>query len=430
MGPDSELTHQNLQDMSWFAGGISALATNVEQLSVTRERLSQLGLFYQMGQAMTSTFDTSRLFQDTIDLALAVIDAQEATLMLLDPERQRLSRKVSRGGTVYPQAQYVALGQGVAGWVAQYGEPVLCNDALLDDRFDPKVDGFREQITRSLLSVPLQIKGKVIGVLEVFNKTSPFEFDEEDLSVLITLAAQVAIALDNARLYNSLRAERDRILEVQESTRRELARNLHDGPVQLLASIAMGLDYLGRVIQDRPEAVQDELADLHRLVRQATQDARMLLFELRPVILETQGLVPALRSYVERLGSSKRFVAHFDQGNFQARLNPSVAGAIFSIVQEAINNIEKHAHASNVWIRLRRDDGDLLVSVEDDGTGFDVESVVANYAQGSSFGLLNMRERAELIDGVLTMESSPGMRSGTLIQLRVAISRVEEPSYG
>jgi signal transduction histidine kinase len=426
-----DLSHQQLQDLSWFAGGISAIAINVEQLNVTRQRLSQLGLFYQMGQAMTSTFDTRRLFRDTIELALAVIDAQEAALMLFDEKQQLLRHEVSRGGTIFPQTQYVVLGQGVAGWVAQNGEPVLINDAAQDSRFDPSIDGFREQETKGLLCVPLQIKGKVIGVLEVFNKAPPFEFDEEDLSVLITLAAQVAIALDNARLYNSLRAERDRILEAQESTRRELARNLHDGPVQLLAAIAMELDYLERVIRDRPESIQEEMVALRKLVRQATQDARLLLFELRPVILETQGLVPALHSYVERLERNQRFALHFDPGNFRARLDSAVAGTIFSIIQEAVNNVEKHAEASNIWIRMEEQGGNLVVSIEDDGKGFNVESVVAGYDEGASLGLLNMKERAELIDGMLTMESGPTRgKPGTLVQLRMALPRQEEPQYG
>jgi signal transduction histidine kinase len=108
-----------------------------------------------------------------------------------------------------------------------------------------------------------------------------------------------------------------------------------------------------------------------------------------------------------------------------------VAGTIFSIVQEAVNNIEKHAEASNIWIRMQEQGGNLVVSVEDDGKGFDVESVVAGYDEGASLGLLNMRERAELIDGVLTMESGPARgKPGTLVQLRMALPRQEEPQYG
>jgi two-component system sensor histidine kinase UhpB len=148
----------------------------------------------------------------------------------------------------------------------------------------------------------------------------------------------------------------------------------------------------------------------------------MLLFELRPIILETQGLVPALHSYVDRLEENGRFVPHFDSDDLPADLAPSVAGTIFSIVQEAITNIEKHADAQNVWIRIKEEQDELVVVVEDDGKGFDVESVIANYDQGNSFGLLNMRERAALIDGVLILDSKPHrQKPGTMIELRVAL---------
>jgi signal transduction histidine kinase len=421
--PALELQPQQLQTLSALVSGISAVACNVEQINVTRQRLSQIRLFYQMGQAMTSTFDLDRLFQDTIDLAIAVIDAQQATLMLLDRERNQLLVQVALGRVGRAKSRTVKPGEGITGWVVQYGEPVVVNDVEADDRYDPDVDRVPDHPLRNLVAVPLQVRGQTIGLLRVCNKIPPFDFDQEDLSVLITLAAQVSIALENARLYNSLRAERDRIIEAQEKTRHELARNLHDGPVQLLATIAMEIDYLERVIQVRPREVPEQLDALRRLLRRATQDARMLLFELRPVILETQGLVPALESYVGRLRENSGFAPHFDAGNFADELRPTVAGTIFSIVQEAINNIEKHAEADHVWIRLHQEGTELIVSVEDDGRGFDLDAVVATYDQGTSFGLLNMRERAELIDGVLSVRSGPAHgKEGTLVQLRVDLA--------
>jgi signal transduction histidine kinase len=298
----------------------------------------------------------------------------------------------------------------------------LVNNVSEDERYSARVDGLVEHTVRNLICAPLQIKGNVIGVLEVLNKGTPTGFDEEDMSVLVTLAAQVSIALENARLYNSLRMERDRIIAAQESTRHELARNLHDGPVQLLATVMMEIDYLERLIEARPHEVAAQLAALRRLLRQATRDARLLLFELRPVILETQGLVPALESYVERLRESNAFVPHFECGDVQTDLSGPVAGTAFSIIQEAINNIEKHAHARNVWLRITEENNELVVSIEDDGTGFDVDAVIDNYDQGSSFGLLNMRERAQLIDGTLTFESGPSDgRAGTLVKLRMTL---------
>ena len=418
--PGSELRPQYTQTLSALMSSISAIAYNAEQISITRQRLSQIGLFYQIGQAMASTFDLDRLFQDTIDLAISVIDAQQATLMLLDRERNELRVQVSLGRSDRVGSHAIRPGRGILGWVVEHGEPLIVNDLEADERYDPEVDRVPCRVLHNMVAVPLQFRGRTIGVLQVCNKRSPFDFDEEDLSVLITLAAQVSIALANARLYNSLRADRDRIIEAQEKTRHELARNLHDGPVQLLATIAMEIDYLERLIQARPSEVPEQLDALRRLLKRATQDARMLLFELRPVILETQGLVPALASYVERLREGSNFAPHFDAGNFRDQLRPQVAGTIFSIVQEAVNNIEKHAEADNVWIRLRQEGEELIVSVEDDGRGFDLDAVVAGYDQGTSFGLLNMRERAELIGGILSLESGPGQgRGGTIVQLRV-----------
>lgn len=419
----SQLPVERMQALSVLTSSIAAIANNVEQINITRQRLSQIGLFYQMGQAMASTFDLDHLFQDTIDLAISVIDAQQATLLLLDCDRNQLRVQVSLGKAGRVNTQVVKPGQGITGWVVEHGEPLVVNDPEADERYDPEVDCVPGRVLRSLIAVPLQFRGRTIGVLRVCNKVPPLDFDEEDLSVLITLAAQVSIALENARLYNGLRVDRDRIIEAQEKTRHELARNLHDGPVQLLATIAMEIDYLERLIQARPSEVPEQLNALRRLLRRATQDARMLLFELRPVILETQGLVPALESYVERLGENSRFVPHFSAGEFENHLRPAVAGTVFSIVQEAVNNIEKHAEAGNVWISLRQEGTELVVSVEDDGRGFDLDAVIAGYDQGTSFGLLNMRERAELIDGVLSLQSGPARgKEGTLVQLRVDLT--------
>jgi signal transduction histidine kinase len=428
---EHDLDHHDEQALGIFATGVCAVVDHLEQLNLARQRLSQLGLFYQMGRTMSSTFDLERLFQSTIDLAISVVDAQGAMLMLLDREQKDLVCQVSRGGTRSIHAQRVCIGRGIAGWAAQHGQPVLVNDPSTDARFDPEIDGFLEHPTSAVLCVPLKIKGSVIGVIEAVNKASFSAFDAEDASVLNTLAGETAIALDNARLYHALRTERDRIIEAQESVRRELARNLHDGPVQLLASLAMGLDYLERVIQVEPGRAIEELDALRKMARRASQDARTLLFTLRPVILETQGLVPAFQTYIERLDASERFTPHLDTGALLHEPDVRTAAVIFSIVQEAVTNIQKHAHATNVWIRLREEESELVVSVEDDGMGFDIESVEANYDQRDSFGLLNMRERAELIDGVLRLESGPQRNApGTLIELRVRLPEGERPKNG
>ena len=151
-----------------------------------------------MGQSVASAFDIDRLFQDTIDLAVTVLDAEGAILMLFDPQTQELVPQCCLGGPTFVEGERVALGKGVLGWVAEHGVPVLLNNAAQDIRFDPVIDGCQEFPTQSVLCVPLLIKGQVIGTLEVLNKMPRPGFTDEDLSVLITLAAQAAIATENA----------------------------------------------------------------------------------------------------------------------------------------------------------------------------------------------------------------------------------------
>lgn len=408
-----------------FVRGISNMAQLTEELAVTQERLSQLGLLYQVGQAMASTFDLTKLLNDTLQLTNSVIDAAASALMLIDEESNELVFEVTYGGeeVVVPRKR-ISLDEGIAGWVATNGEPVIVNDVNKDNRFSQEADARTGSLTKSIAAVPLQIKGKTIGVLEVLNKSSTDGFDEEDLRLILTLATQAAIAIENARLYQSLREERDRIIQAQDDVRRELSRKLHDGAVQLLAAIAMDVEHVGRLLQLKPEAVFAELDALRKLVHQATRETRMVLFELRPVILESLGLVPALRSYVNQLQDGDGFAVHLDVGNFDSQLDPNVAGTIFSIVQEAINNVKKHAYARNVWINLAIDRDQLVVGIKDDGQGFDVKAIERGYDQRGSFGLLNMHERAELIDGFLVIESSQvEPERGTVVTLRVPLNK-------
>ena len=408
-----------------FVRGISNMAQLSDELAVTQQRLSQLGLLYQVGQTMASTFDLTKLLNDTLQLTTSVIDAAASALMLIDEQSNELVLEVTHGaGKVVGPRKRISLDEGIAGWVATHGEPVIVNDVSKDSRFSQKADAHTSSLTRSIAAVPLQIKGKTIGVLEVLNKLSTDGFDEEDLRLILTLTTQAAIAIENARLYQSLREERDRIIQAQDDVRRELSRKLHDGTVQFLAAIAMDVEHVGRLLKLKPEAVFAELDALRKLVHQATREARMVLFELRPVILESQGLVPALRSYVNQLQDSDEFAVHLDVGNFDSQLDPKVAGTIFSIVQEAINNVKKHAHARNVWLNLAIDRDQLVVGIKDDGQGFDVKAIERDYDQRGSFGLLNMHERAELIDGFLVIESSQvEPERGTVVTLRLPLNK-------
>ncbi|MGC8836811.1 MAG: GAF domain-containing protein [Anaerolineae bacterium] len=410
----------DLRALLTFLGEWAALLWRVQ---MTEHRLTQMELFLQVGQSMVSTFDLGQLLDETTEVATTIVNAAAASLMLIDTETNELVFEYAIGEkSAEVRKLRIGLNEGIAGWVATHGQPVIVNDVQKDPRFLDRVDKQSGFTTRSIAAVPLEIRGRTIGVLEVLNKLDASGFDTEDLSMLQSIAAQAAIAIDNARLYQSLREERDKIIKAQEDVRRELARNLHDGTVQLLAAIGMGLDHVERLLEVKPDAVYAELDALRRLVRQATKETRLLLFELRPVILETQGLVAALQSYVEQLQGSEEFEVSLEVVNFHERLPLQVEGTVFSIIQEAVNNIKRHAKAQHVWLRLEAQGEELVVTVRDDGVGFNVAAVEKDYDKRRSFGLLNMKERSALIDGTLTIESATsGPDRGTQVTLRVPL---------
>ena len=405
------------------AANIGALAHLMSETNQAHQKLTQLELFFQIGQNMVSTLDLTRLLIDTTGIATSILNAGAASLMLIDEERQELVFEVALGekGPSLVQSR-MPMDQGIAGWVATNGIPQIVNDVASDQRFAKNLDSLTGFLTQSIICVPLRIKGKTIGVLEVLNTYSGEGFDEEDEELLMTIAGQAAIAIENARLYQSLREERDRIITAQEDVRHELARNLHDGIVGLLAAITMNVDHIERLLKLKPEAVPGELEAVRALTRQASRQARLLLFELRPVILETRGLVAALGSYVEQVASSEEFMIHLDAEQYLGRLSSKIEGIIFSIIQEALNNIKRHAHADNIWLRLKLDLTTLSVEIEDDGVGFERPMIEQAYDERGSLGLLNMRERAELLEGELIIQSlSEGREKGTVITLLMQV---------
>ena len=395
----------------------------VSELALTRQRMSQLGLFYQVAQAMASTFDLHSALDATLELATAILDASASSFLLVDHDKQELVFAHTHGEAAGSlRGRRMPMSDGIAGWVATHGEPVVVNDVSNDPRFNSQIDSCTGFQTRSAVCVPVQTRGKTIGVLEVLNKRGRGSFDSEDMSLMITTASQAAIAIENNQLYQNLRDEKDRIIQAQENVRRQVARNLHDGTVQFLSAISMGIDHLERLLEFKPEAARSELEALRDLTRQATQQARLALFELRPLILETQGLVPALESYVHQLQDSESFALHLQAADDLPPLNNSIAGTVFAIVQEALNNAKKHAAPRDVWLRLSREEDWLKVIIEDNGRGFDCDAVEERYDQLGSIGLLTMKERAELLNGYLEVQSSTARpNAGTRVILSVPL---------
>jgi signal transduction histidine kinase len=275
------------------------------------------------------------------------------------------------------------------------------------------------RIAQAALVLPLGIGLERYGAL-VIGSPDPQALDGERKDLLRIIATHASIALQNALLYHTLQREKERLVEVEEEARRRLARELHDGPTQSVAALAMRLNFLQRLLRHDPAQVPVELERTEQMARQAVQELRHFLFRLRPLLLESQGLTAALTHLAEKLQGTEPFAIHLEvDPEVDQLLDPNAKGLVFSIIEEAINNARKHAEPRNIWVRARVKGNRLRVSVEDDGRGFDPQALRVDYARRGSLGMVNMLERAELLNGVLELESAPGR--GTRVRLEIPL---------
>jgi signal transduction histidine kinase len=247
-------------------------------------------------------------------------------------------------------------------------------------------------------------------------------FGETQAALVQALAEQTMVAMHNARRFQDLSRERDRIQELQEEARRRLARDLHDGPTQSLATIAMRASFARRLLARDVGAAEEEMKRAEDLARRTTREVRHVLFTLRPLILESQGLVSALRQLADKTGSlsGHEVVLDIDDAAVDG-MDTGSQGLVFFVAEEAVNNARKHAEAEHIWVRMRREGNALVMEIEDDGVGFNVGAVDASYAQRGSLGMVSMRERTELLGGTLSVDSVEGR--GTIVRLTVPLGR-------
>lgn len=395
-----------------------------QDLRSAYEEIVALTALQEVTLGLLSVLEPGPLVERVVSAAVSLLDADGCALFLLLPESEELVVQVTTGQVGELVAGHrVRIGEGIVGWVAQTGEPAVVNDIPGHPRFSPVADGLSTGEIRSLLCMPLQFQGRLLGVLMAVNKAGSGPFEAPDLKRLRFLASVAAAMIERVRLYERLSEDRDRVLVAQEELRRRLARDLHDGPTQLVANIVMQIDYLRKLMAQEGRGVEEELDRLAALAQQAVHEMRVLLFDLRPIILETQGLAAAVRLFLERHRKETGPRLHVRLDESVGRYDAQVESSVFSIIQEAVNNALRHAEARNVWVRGEERGGQLIIDIEDDGKGFDPATVLQQYDERGSFGLMNMRERAEILGGRLTLVSVPGQ--GTTVTLRVPVGKRE-----
>jgi signal transduction histidine kinase len=286
---------------------------------------------------------------------------------------------------------------------------------------DPELRTFAAfRDSQTAVCIPLRAGFNFFGAMLIASRT-PIEFNKEHLELFTSVADQAVISLQNARLYQELESEKQRLIDVNENARKELARDLHDGPTQSIAAIAMRVNFIRSLIARDPEQATMELQKVEELAKQTSKDIRGMLFTLRPLVLETQGLEAAILSVVNRMREADGLNIVMHGGGHCDLLDDQAQSVVFSIVEEALGNARKYSQAELIEVRFWKEDNLFVASIQDDGVGFDTQHVNRDYSSRGSLGMVNMRERAERINGSLRVESEP--EKGTKITLVVPLEK-------
>jgi signal transduction histidine kinase len=279
-----------------------------------------------------------------------------------------------------------------------------------DIRQDPRFRGWWPRAhpqMRSFLGVPIVARGSVIAAFYVTDKEGADEFSGEDQRLIEMLAAHAAVAIENARLL-----ERSRELSIVEE-RNRLARELHDAVSQKLFGLVLGAESAGTLLDRDPRAAAEQVERIGELAQEALGELRGLIFELRPASLEDEGLAATLRKQVDMLERVHgRAIELRIAGS--ANCAPEAEGEVLRVAQEALNNALRHAEAERIELRMEARDGRLIVTVADDGIGFDPDD---RSLRARRLGLTSMEERARGLGGTLNVVSQPG--EGTTVTLEV-----------
>ena len=208
------------------------------------------------------------------------------------------------------------------------------------------------------------------------------------------------------------------IIKAQEEERKRVAREIHDGPAQSMANVVLRMEFCEKLMDVNPEKVRGELQELKDIVRNNLQDVRKIIFDLRPMAIDDLGVMPTLKRYIEDFRGKNDIDIGMNFFGKETRLEPVLEIALFRLVQEALNNVVKHARAAKVLVTLEMMPEWVKVSVEDDGVGFILERVMTDY--GTRFGLISMQERADLLGGTLQINTAPGQ--GTRVVFKVPVA--------
>lgn len=397
--------------MALFANGIFGIVRKMEQDVLSQS--AQLKALNEAGVSLTTELSLETVLQKVVDLSRSLVSAKYGALSVLKKDGE-IGRFLVSGLSSQTQAAIGAppQGRGLLGIILTEGETIRLEDITKDPRFFGFPSG--HPIMKSLLGVPIVLKGQVVGNLYVTDKEGGTGFTHEDEEIIKMFATQAAVAIENARLYEEVES----LAIVTE--RERIAREMHDNLAQVLAYVIIKAQAAKEFLRSgQASAVEGQLDRLEQVAKELYADVREAILGLRTEVPKGQNFSATLEEYVRQFGQRSRIETKFvaDGYRFPDDLPSTVEIQLLRIIQEALTNVRKHSQAQKTWVKLNTIEDGIELVVQDNGRGFD--SAQGARGEWPKFGLKTMRERAESVGGTFNVETSPGHGTKVIVQLPV-----------
>ncbi len=384
-----------------------------------QRRIAELETLQSVSLDLTGLLDVQLVLDTIVSSGRGLVDASEAHIYLCDDTQTnpRLSASSWRGDEIHTR-QVVPRKDGLINTVVRSRRLEIISFAMDHPHYNSR--GSETFGLRATAGFPIIRGDRLLGVFNIaFDNRDDMRTGE--IRALRLLADQAAVAIENARLYQTV-AEKESNLNdllqkltlVQEEERRLIGLDLHDGLMQILMSANMHLSTLASLPSSGTNEAQTELILGQSRVREAIDEVQWVVSELRPTELEDFGLVGGLRHYINRVANAEDWEVEFDIQTEKVLVNSAIETAVFRIIQEAISNTRKYADTNRLFFKLSNNFNMLEFAVQDFGIGFDVNN---NTSDSNGLGLMGMQERAELLGGTISIESQIGL--GTTVSASI-----------
>ncbi len=418
-------------------GDIKFVAEMRRDVSAEREletqilrRHHQLLVLSRISSAVSGLWDLDAILKVALDNVLEIVNGAIGGVLLSDEQTGTLYYRVQRGlSAKYAEEMRMRLGEGIAGRVAQTGEPVLLEDISKSPEV-ARPDLVSAEGLKGFVSIPLKAKDKTVGVMNIASQVAG-QFAADDVSLLNSIGDYLGTAIEQAKLYEGVRMGRERYqrllqhaLTAQEEERKRIAQELHDETSQALTSLTLNLQAIIGTAEMKgigDAEFMDMLRTTHYNAIRAGDEIVNLMKELRPTLLDELGLPAAIHRYAKDALRPQGINISADFRGVDKRFPPEVEVTLFRIAQGALGNILEHSEAKNASIKLECNARECLLHIKDDGKGFDVSKLTRVDPSGRGTGLFTMKERAKLVGGSCRVESRPGQ--GTKVRVKIPVAR-------